>query len=96
MSDYVTALVFRYDPEKDTEPHYDEYHVEAEEEMTVLVLELGILHVQLILQVLLQQQMLILFLFLVILLQSWIYWLQEELAQEKEVALTLIGYAQQN
>ena len=36
MNDYIIASIFRYNPEKDTEPYYDEYRIKAEEEMTVL------------------------------------------------------------
>jgi len=38
MADPVTALVFRYDPDQDTEPRYQEYRVVVEEETSVLVL----------------------------------------------------------
>lgn len=38
MKGYVTANVFRFNPEKDTEPYYDEYRVETDEEMSVLAL----------------------------------------------------------
>jgi succinate dehydrogenase/fumarate reductase-like Fe-S protein len=38
MKGYITANVFRYDPEKDPQPYYQEYQVKAEEEMSVLVL----------------------------------------------------------
>lgn len=38
MGDYITAVVFRYDQERDAEPHYQEYQVEMKEEISVLVL----------------------------------------------------------
>jgi len=38
MKQEVTAVVFRYDPDKDRAPHYQEYCVKAGEEMSVLVL----------------------------------------------------------
>lgn len=38
MKETMIASVFRYDPDKDQEPHYQEYHVKAEEAMSVLVL----------------------------------------------------------
>ncbi|MFH1646701.1 MAG: 2Fe-2S iron-sulfur cluster-binding protein [Chloroflexota bacterium] len=38
MKGYITASVFRYDPEQDSEPRYQEYQVKADEEMSVLVL----------------------------------------------------------
>lgn len=38
MKDYIKALIFRYDPDKDREPHYNEYNVKAEEELSILVL----------------------------------------------------------
>ena len=38
MKDYITASIFRYDPDKDSEPRYDEYRVETDEEMSVLAL----------------------------------------------------------
>jgi succinate dehydrogenase/fumarate reductase-like Fe-S protein len=38
MGAYITASVFRYDPEKDREPHYEEYRVETDAGMSVLVL----------------------------------------------------------
>ena len=38
MDGYITATVFRFDPEKDAEPYYDEYKVTAEQELSVLVL----------------------------------------------------------
>jgi succinate dehydrogenase / fumarate reductase, iron-sulfur subunit len=38
MTDTVTAVVFRYDPDLDEQPRYQEYHVRVEEETSVLVL----------------------------------------------------------
>jgi len=38
MNGYITASIFRYDPEKDTEPYYNEYQIKAEGEISVLVL----------------------------------------------------------
>lgn len=38
MSAYITASVFRYDPERDSEPRHEEYRVETDTEMSVLVL----------------------------------------------------------
>lgn len=38
MTDASTVLVFRYDPDLDTEPRYQEYRVRVEEETSVLVL----------------------------------------------------------
>ncbi|HEX2967300.1 MAG TPA: 2Fe-2S iron-sulfur cluster-binding protein [Syntrophorhabdaceae bacterium] len=38
MGTYITASVFRYDPEKDLEPHHQEYRVDTSTEMSVLVL----------------------------------------------------------
>ena len=38
MSDFITAKVFRYDPDRDSEPTIIEYKVSANESMTVLVL----------------------------------------------------------
>jgi succinate dehydrogenase / fumarate reductase iron-sulfur subunit len=38
VNDYITARIFRYNPEKDTRPYYDEYHLKDGEEMSVLVL----------------------------------------------------------
>ena len=42
MDGYITATVFRYNPETDSEPYYDEYSVEAAHDMSVLVLLNGI------------------------------------------------------
>lgn len=38
MEDYITANVFRYDPDVDKEPYYKEYRVKADEDMLVLAL----------------------------------------------------------
>ena len=38
MADTITAQVFRYDPDRDREPRYQEYRVPVEEEISVLVL----------------------------------------------------------
>jgi len=38
VADPITALVFRFDPDRDTEPRYQEYRVPVEEETSVLVL----------------------------------------------------------
>jgi succinate dehydrogenase/fumarate reductase-like Fe-S protein len=38
MADTITARVFRYDPDHDSEPRYQEYRVPVEEETSVLVL----------------------------------------------------------
>jgi len=38
MNNQITAIVFRYDPERDEKPYYDEYRVEVEEEISVLIL----------------------------------------------------------
>jgi succinate dehydrogenase / fumarate reductase iron-sulfur subunit len=38
MAETITAVVFRYDPDLDTEPRYQEYRVLVEEETSVLVL----------------------------------------------------------
>jgi succinate dehydrogenase/fumarate reductase-like Fe-S protein len=38
MSGYITASIFRYNPEKDAQPYYNEYHLNTDEEMSVLVL----------------------------------------------------------
>jgi succinate dehydrogenase / fumarate reductase iron-sulfur subunit len=35
---HVLARVFRFDPEKDAEPYYAEYRVEADQQLSVLVL----------------------------------------------------------
>jgi succinate dehydrogenase / fumarate reductase iron-sulfur subunit len=38
MGDTITAKVFRFDPDQDSEPRYREYSVPADEEISVLVL----------------------------------------------------------
>jgi len=38
MDEPITVVVFRYDPDLDTEPRYQEYHVLVEDETSVLVL----------------------------------------------------------
>jgi succinate dehydrogenase / fumarate reductase iron-sulfur subunit len=38
MAEPITAVVFRYDPDLDTEPRYQEYRVLVEEATSVLVL----------------------------------------------------------
>ena len=38
MGDYITAKIFRYDPDTDKEPYFKAYKVEADEQMTVLIL----------------------------------------------------------
>ncbi len=38
MGTYITASVFRYDPEKDLKPHHQEYRIDTNTEMSVLVL----------------------------------------------------------
>jgi len=38
MNQSITARIFRFDPDKDREPRYQEYRVEAEGEVSVLVL----------------------------------------------------------
>lgn len=38
MKNLITAVVFRYNPDEDREPRYQEYHLEAEEEVSVLTL----------------------------------------------------------
>lgn len=38
MSHSIEALVFRFDPDKDRESHFDEYRVKVEEEISVLLL----------------------------------------------------------
>jgi len=38
MADHVTVVVFRYDPDRDTEPRYQEYRVPVEVDTSVLVL----------------------------------------------------------
>ena len=43
MNNRITAIVFRYDPERDEKPYYNEYQVKAEGEMSVLML-LNLIH----------------------------------------------------
>ena len=38
MPKIITARVFRYDPDQDAQPRYQDYHVPVEEEISVLVL----------------------------------------------------------
>ena len=38
MADTITARVFRYDPDRDKAPRYQEYQVQVKEETSVLVL----------------------------------------------------------
>jgi succinate dehydrogenase / fumarate reductase, iron-sulfur subunit len=38
MSDVIIARLFRFDPDRDTEPHYRDYHVAVEGETSALVL----------------------------------------------------------
>ena len=38
MSDHITARVFRFDPNTDRKPYFREYHVAAEDEISVLTL----------------------------------------------------------
>ncbi len=38
MTEAITALIFRFDPDRDSEPNYQEYQVPVEEETSVLVL----------------------------------------------------------
>jgi succinate dehydrogenase/fumarate reductase-like Fe-S protein len=38
MDGTIIALIFRYDPDRDREPRYQEYRVDVEEETSVLVL----------------------------------------------------------
>lgn len=38
MPENITARIFRYDPDRDAQPRYQEYRVPAEEEISVLVL----------------------------------------------------------
>jgi len=38
MNQSIEALVFRFDPDKDREFHFDEYRVKVEEEISVLIL----------------------------------------------------------
>ena len=38
MAELITARIFRYDPDQEAQPRYQEYHVPVEEEISVLVL----------------------------------------------------------
>jgi succinate dehydrogenase / fumarate reductase iron-sulfur subunit len=38
VNGFITASIFRYDPEKDAKPHYDKYRIKVDEEISVLVL----------------------------------------------------------
>ena len=38
MAEHITALVFRFDPDRDPEPRYQEYVVPVEEDVSVLAL----------------------------------------------------------
>jgi succinate dehydrogenase / fumarate reductase iron-sulfur subunit len=38
LDNYITAVVFRFDPDKDARPYYMEYRVETDQEISVLVL----------------------------------------------------------
>jgi succinate dehydrogenase/fumarate reductase-like Fe-S protein len=38
MAETINVKVFRYDPDRDKEPQYQEYRLPADEEMSVLVL----------------------------------------------------------
>jgi fumarate reductase iron-sulfur subunit len=38
MAEMITARIFRYDPDQDAQPRYQEYRVPAQEEISVLVL----------------------------------------------------------
>ena len=38
MADYITAKIFRYDPDTDKEPYFKDYRIESDEQMTVLIL----------------------------------------------------------
>ena len=38
MADIITARVFRYDPDRDTEPRFQEYHIPVDDDTSVLVL----------------------------------------------------------
>ena len=38
MDNPITAVVFRFDPDKDAQPYYVEYRVETDQELSVLVL----------------------------------------------------------
>ena len=38
MDNHITAVIFRFDPEKDAQPYYVEYQVETNQELSVLIL----------------------------------------------------------
>jgi succinate dehydrogenase/fumarate reductase-like Fe-S protein len=38
LDNHITAVVFRFDPDKDAQPHYVEYRIETDQELSVLVL----------------------------------------------------------
>ena len=38
MNSVIKAKVFRYDPDKDRQPYFDEFKIKSNEEMSVLVL----------------------------------------------------------
>lgn len=38
MDNHITAVVFRFDPDRDAEPYYVEYRIETDQELSVLVL----------------------------------------------------------
>ena len=38
MDKHITAVVFRFDPDRDAKPYYVEYRVETDQELSVLVL----------------------------------------------------------
>jgi succinate dehydrogenase/fumarate reductase-like Fe-S protein len=38
LNNPITAVVFRFDPDKDAQPYYVEYQVESDQELSVLVL----------------------------------------------------------
>jgi succinate dehydrogenase / fumarate reductase iron-sulfur subunit len=38
LDNHITAVIFRFDPEKDAQPYYVEYQVETNQELSVLIL----------------------------------------------------------
>lgn len=38
MGDPIVAHIFRYDPDRDEKPHFQEYHVTVDDRITVLML----------------------------------------------------------
>lgn len=38
MSESIRAIIFRYDPDKDKEPHFQNYSVTVNEDITVMIL----------------------------------------------------------